>query len=77
MHEIGEEKIATIGDWTFGELGYDFGVPRPVDIVIDFLTAEDARGCSQITLDDQARAFLNHLVKWRSGPPKRDRKSVV
>jgi hypothetical protein len=24
MREIGEEKIATIGDWTFGELGYDF-----------------------------------------------------
>jgi len=47
-----------------------FGVPRPVDIVIDFLTAQDARGFSHITLDDQARAFLNHLVKWRSGPPK-------
>lgn len=45
-------------------------MPRPVDIVIDFLTAQEARGMSHVTLDDQARSFLNHLVKWRSGPPK-------
>lgn len=43
-------------------------MPRPVDIVIDYLRAQEERGITHIDLDDQARSFLNSLSK-RKAPP--------
>lgn len=41
-------------------------MPRPVDIVIDFLREQESRGLNYVTLDEEARLFLNHLVKQKS-----------
>jgi DNA polymerase len=46
-------------------------VPRPVDIVIDFLKEQQSRGLEHVTLDDEAREFLNLLVKQRHAPAKK------
>lgn len=52
--------------WTSAKHRYDPRVPRPVDIVIDFLREQESRGMNYITLDEEARNFLNHLAKQKS-----------
>lgn len=42
-------------------------MPRAVDIVIEFLKNQESHGLSHVSLDDNARLFLNHLVKNREG----------
>jgi uracil-DNA glycosylase family 4 len=59
--------ISKIRDWTGTKLGYVCAMPSPVDIVIEFLKAQESRGLSHLALDDNARLFLNHLVKNREG----------
>jgi DNA polymerase len=41
-------------------------MPRSVDIVIDYLRAQEARGITHVDLDDQARTFLNSLTKRKA-----------
>ena len=43
---------------------------RPVDAVIDFLEAEQARGVSHVFLDDEARDSLRELYKRTQTTPK-------
>ena len=38
---------------------------RPLDIVIDFLRQQEARGINHVDLDESARAFLNQLSKTK------------
>ena len=42
-------------------LRYSFNVIRPVDVFLEFLTAEQARGVSHVHLDDDARSGLRRL----------------
>ncbi len=44
-------------------------MPRPVDIVIDFLREQQSRGITHVDLDDSARAFLNQLSSRRTESP--------
>jgi len=41
-------------------------VPRPVDIVIDFLREQQSRGITHVDLDEPARDFLNQLSKRKT-----------
>jgi uracil-DNA glycosylase family 4 len=43
-------------------------VPRPVDIVIDFLREQETRGITHVDLDDRARALLNQWSKRKAAP---------
>lgn len=47
---------------------YHRPMPRPVDIVIDYLRAQEARGITHVDLDDRARAILNSLSKRKANP---------
>lgn len=44
-------------------------MPRPVDIVIDFLSEQQARGITHVDLDEPARSFLNYLSKQKTIAP--------
>ncbi|MFM2170877.1 MAG: hypothetical protein RI957_1106 [Verrucomicrobiota bacterium] len=44
-------------------------MPRPVDIVIDFLREQESRGITHVGLDDSARAFLKQLASRKSTAP--------
>lgn len=41
-------------------------MPRPVDIVIDFLREQQSRGITHVDLDEPARDFLNQLSKRKT-----------
>lgn len=56
------------GDWTIGRIDYNAAVPRPVDIVIDFLREQQSRGITHVELDEPARDFLNQLAKRKAAP---------
>ncbi len=43
-------------------------MPRPVDIVIDFLREQESRGMTHVDLDEPARTFLNFLSKRKAEP---------
>lgn len=43
-------------------------MPRPVDIVIDFLREQESRGITHVDLDESARSFLNQLSKRKAVP---------
>jgi uracil-DNA glycosylase len=47
---------------------YTAAMPRPVDIVIDFLREQQSRGITHVDLDEPARSFLKHLAKQKSAP---------
>jgi uracil-DNA glycosylase family 4 len=50
-------------------IAYDGRVPRPVDIVIEFLREQESRGITHVDLDEPARSFLNSLSKRKSEAP--------
>lgn len=41
-------------------------MPRPVDIVIDYLREQQSRGITHVDLDDTARAFLKQLASQKN-----------
>ena len=43
-------------------------VPRPVDIVIEFLREQESRGITHVDLDEPARSFLNFISKRKPEP---------
>lgn len=43
-------------------------MPRPLDIVIDFLREQESRGITHVDLDESARSFLNSLSKRKAEP---------
>jgi uracil-DNA glycosylase len=43
-------------------------MPRSVDIVIDYLRAQESHGVTHVDLDDRARAILNSLGKRKANP---------
>ncbi|MBB5351922.1 DNA polymerase [Haloferula luteola] len=43
---------------------------RPVDVLIDFLKSEEARGVTQVYLDEEARAALRELHRQKRKGPK-------
>jgi len=43
-------------------------MPHPVDVVLDFLRAEEARGVTHVSLDDEARAVLRAVYQQSKGP---------
>lgn len=45
---------------------YNHPVPRPVDIVIDFLREQQSRGITHVDLDEPARDFLNQLSRRKT-----------
>jgi uracil-DNA glycosylase family 4 len=47
-------------------------VPRHLDIVIDFLRQQQARGVTHVDLDDRARQFLIQLSKQQKAPTPRE-----
>ena len=47
---------------------YHRRMPRPVDIVIDFLREQQSRGVTHVDLDDAARSFLKHLAAQKNQP---------
>lgn len=44
-------------------------VPQQLDIVIDFLRQQQARGLTHVDLDDRARQFLIQLSKQKKSSP--------
>lgn len=50
-------------------IAYDERVPRPVDIVIEFLREQESRGITHVDLDEPARSFLNSLSKRKPEAP--------
>lgn len=57
--------IFSFGDWTTPRIGYHLVVPRPLDIVIDYLRAQQSRGITHVDLDDSARSFLKQLASQK------------
>jgi DNA polymerase len=52
-------------------------MPRPVDIVIDFLREQESRGITHVDLDESARSFLNQLSKRKTAPAATTRMPVA
>ncbi len=47
---------------------YHRSMPRPVDIVIDYLREQESRGITHVDLDETARAFLKQLATQKHQP---------
>lgn len=49
-------------------IGYHQRMPRPVDIVIDYLREQQSRGVTHVDLDERARSFLKQLATAKNQP---------